>query len=64
MMGIVAGGGDVSDAVNDMLKSNDDQIIVRVPSMATDMGGLVAWLPLVEVATAIQGPDCGPSAAD
>lgn len=55
MMGIVGGGGDIADAVEDMMRGNDDSIIVRVNTVSTDINSLVAWLPLNEVAQAIQG---------
>lgn len=55
MKGIVAGGGDVADAVDEILRSEDDQVVIRVSTMAADASNLVTWLPLAEVATAIQG---------
>ena len=55
MMGIVGGGGDIADAVEDMMRGNDDSVIVRVNTVSTDINSLVAWLPLNEVAQAIQG---------
>jgi hypothetical protein len=55
MKGITAGGGDVASAVKELLESDDDQTVIQVPTLATDAGQLVAWLPLAEVATAITG---------
>ena len=55
MMGIVGGGGDIADAVEDMMRGNDDQVVVRVNTVSTDINSIVAWMPLNEVAQAIQG---------
>lgn len=59
MMGFIAGGGDVATAVQTTLTSNDAMTIVPVPGAALMASGggsaLVQWLPLVELATAIQG---------
>jgi len=58
MKGIVAGGGDVGDAIEAVLKDDSDEIIIPVPGAALLAQGatpLVVWLPLAEIATAIQG---------
>ncbi len=59
MLGLVAGGGDVAEAVQKLQNSADAVTIVPVPGAALISGGgsqnLVQWLPLVEIATAIQG---------
>lgn len=59
MLGLVAGGGDVAQAVQALLNSNDSMTIVPVSGAALMASGgasnLVQWLPLVELAQAIQG---------
>lgn len=58
MKGLVAGGGDVGDAIEQIIRDESDQIIIPVPGAALLAQGsapLVVWLPLVEIATAIQG---------
>lgn len=58
MRGLIPAGGDVADAVSKLIRSDDDQLIIEVPSAAFQAGGtagFVAWLPIAEVATAIQG---------
>jgi len=59
MMGLVAGGGDVAEAVQVALSSTEAMTIVPVPGAALmasgGAGNFVQWLPLVEIATAIQG---------
>lgn len=54
MMGLIGGGGDIADALEDMMKSDDDQIVVRVNTMGA-VAEQIAWLPLVDIATTIQG---------
>jgi|TARA_R100000093_G_scaffold41509_4_gene21695 hypothetical protein len=53
MMGLVGGGGEIEDAVQEMMRSNDDQILIKVNSL--DVANAVSWLPLAEVAQAITG---------
>lgn len=60
MKGLIAAGGDVGDAVEQAL--NDDAnaaLLIPVPSAALMQqgasGGFVQWMPLAEIATAIQG---------
>lgn len=58
MKGLIPAGGDVGDAVEELIKSDDDQMLIPVPGAAMLAGaatGFVAWLPLTELATAIQG---------
>jgi hypothetical protein len=54
MMGIVGGGGDIADVVQDMWASADPDILVRVNSL-TNVGEAVTWIPLADLATAITG---------
>jgi hypothetical protein len=57
--GLIAAGGDVGDAVEQLIAADDDQMLVPVPGaalMATGgVANLVAWLPLAEIANAITG---------
>jgi hypothetical protein len=58
MKGLIPAGGDVGDAIETLLRSDDDQILIPVPAGALlQQGamGFVAWLPLKELAEAIQG---------
>lgn len=55
LKGIVAGSGDIRDAVSELIHSTDDETVIFVPSINGDASNMVSWLPLVEVATAIQG---------
>ncbi len=58
MKGLIPAGSDVGDAVEEMLRDDSDQIIMPVPSgamLAQGATGFVVWLPLNELATAIQG---------
>lgn len=58
MKGLIPGGGDVADAIEQVLRSDDDSIVIQVPGAAmieNGAGGLVAWLPLDMVAQAITG---------
>lgn len=59
MKGLIPAGGDVGDAVETLLASDDDQILIPVPGAALLATGsaanFVQWLPLAEIATAIQG---------
>lgn len=56
MRGLVAGGSDIGEAVKQMLRSEDDEIVIEVPSAAMNgLDGAVVWLPLKELAEAIQG---------
>ncbi len=59
MKGLIPAGGDVGDAVEQLIRSDiDDQMLVPVPQaamMADGAGGFVQWLPLNELAAAITG---------
>lgn len=58
MKGLIPAGGDVGDAVEELIRSDDDRLLIPVPSAALLAGGttsFVVWLPLAELATAIQG---------
>lgn len=58
MKGLIPAGGDIGDAVETLLRSDDDKLLIPVPGAAMIAGGssgFVAWLPLAEIATAIQG---------
>lgn len=58
LKGLVPAGGDIGDAIQLALKSDDDEIIIPVPGAALVSGsstGFVTWMPLAEIATAIQG---------
>lgn len=59
MKGLIAAGGDVGDAVEQLMASDDDSILIPVPGAAMMATGgaanIVSWLPLAELATAIQG---------
>ena len=56
MKGLIPGGGDVASAIEQVLRSVDDQIVIQVPGAAMMEGGnFVVWLPLQELAQAITG---------
>ena len=59
MKGLIAAGGDVGEAVEQLIAADDDTILIPVPGAAMMATGgaanIVAWLPLTDVATAIQG---------
>lgn len=55
LKGIVAGSGDIRDAVSELINSEDDETVIFVPSISSDVTNMVAWMPLAEVATAITG---------
>lgn len=54
MMGIVGGGGDIADVVQDMWASADPDVLVRVNSIG-DVANAVSWIPLDKLAQAITG---------
>jgi hypothetical protein len=54
MMGIVGGGGDIADAIQDAWGDDSTDIMVRVNSIA-NIAESLAWLPLTELAQAITG---------
>lgn len=57
MKGFVPAGGDVGAAVETALKATDSSIMIPVPGAALAQGGgnFIQWMPLAEIATAIQG---------
>ena len=56
LKGLIAAGGDVGDAVEQLLRSEDDSIFIPVPQAAMQgTGELVTWVPLQQVAEAITG---------
>lgn len=57
MKGLIPGSGDVATAVDQLLRSNDDSMVIPVPGMALGTAGAnaVVWLPLDMVANAITG---------
>lgn len=58
LKGLVPAGGDIGDAIQAALRSDDDEIIIPVPGASLMQGaanGFVTWMPLAEIATAIQG---------
>lgn len=58
MKGLIPAGGDIGDAVEELIRSDDDEILIPVPGaalMAGSAAGFVSWLPLAELAQAIQG---------
>lgn len=57
MKGLIPAGGEVGDAIEEVLRSEDDKIIVPVAAAALAAGsatGFVTWMPLADIATAIQ----------
>lgn len=58
LKGLVPAGGDIGDAIQQALRSDDDEIIIAVPGAALMAGsttGFVTWMPLRDIAEAIQG---------
>lgn len=58
MKGLIASGGDVSQAVEQLMaEDRDDMLLIPVPGAAltSGSGAFVQWLPLDQIATAIQG---------
>lgn len=57
MKGLIPAGGDVGDAVEQLIKDDSNaSMIIPVAGAALSVGGkLVEWLPLDMIATAIQG---------
>lgn len=58
MKGLIPAGGDVGDAVEELIRSDDERLLIPVPSgamMAGGAAGFVVWLPLNELAQAITG---------
>ncbi len=59
MKGLIPAGGDIGDAIEQLIVSDDDQMLIPVPGAALlatgNAANFVQWLPLAEIATAIQG---------
>lgn len=56
MKGIIPGGGDVATAIETLMKSDDDSILIAVPGAALMEGtAAVVWMPLDQIANAITG---------
>lgn len=57
MKGLIPAGGDVGQAVEELIRDDSDEILIPVPSaaMIAQGAGFVTWMPLNELATAIQG---------
>jgi len=57
MKGLIPSGGDVADAIEELIRSDDDEILIPVPSasLTGDMANFVQWMPIADVATTIQG---------
>lgn len=57
MKGLIPSGGDVANAIEELIASDDDEILIPVPSasLSGDMSNFVQWLPIAEIATTIQG---------
>lgn len=58
MKGLIPAGGDVGDAVEELIRSDDDRLLIPVPAASMIAGGaagFVMWLPLNELAEAITG---------
>lgn len=57
LKGLIPSGGDISSAIEELMRADDDEILIPVPSaqFAAGTGGFVQWMPIAEIATAIQG---------
>tara|TARA_R100001143_G_C3360213_1_gene134985 strand:+ start:6796 stop:9144 length:2349 start_codon:yes stop_codon:yes gene_type:complete len=56
MKGLVPSGGDVADAIQQLMRAEDDSLLIAVPGAALMEGGsAVVWLPLDQIAAAITG---------
>ncbi|GLQ53764.1 hypothetical protein [Devosia nitrariae] len=57
MKGLIPAGGDIGTAVEQALHSDDDELLIPVPAaaMMESSGNFVVWLPLKDIADAIQG---------
>lgn len=56
LKGLIPSGGDVGDAIQQLIDSDNDEMFIAVPAVAMmDGKEVVQWLPLEMVATAIQG---------
>ena len=57
LKGLIPGGGDVANAIEQLIASDDDEILIPVPSaaMSGEMGNFVQWMPLEVIANTITG---------
>lgn len=58
MKGLIPAGGDVGDALEQLIASDDDQLLIPVAGASmldSGMSGYVQWMPLAELAQAITG---------
>jgi hypothetical protein len=55
LRGIIAGSGDVKNVLEELMASDDDEILISVPSINTDMSNAITWIPLKEIAESISG---------
>jgi len=59
MKGLIPAGGEIGSTVEQLLRSDDDTLLIPVPSAAFSGAGgatsFVAWMPVVEIAQAIEG---------
>lgn len=57
MKGLIPAGGDVGNAIEELMRSDDDEILIPVPSasLSGEMANFVQWLPIQMVAETISG---------
>lgn len=57
MKGLIPAGGDVGDTLEELIRADDDQILIAVPSASLqgEMANFVQWMPIDQIATTIQG---------
>ncbi|MGI4744972.1 MAG: hypothetical protein ACRYGI_11435 [Janthinobacterium lividum] len=58
MKGLIPAGGDVGDAIEELIQDDSDQILIPVPGgamMQQGANGFVAWMPLNDLSEAITG---------
>lgn len=60
MKGLIPGGGDIGNAIGQLINADNDEILIEVPAAAmignsSGVAGFVQWMPLDMVATTIQG---------
>lgn len=57
LKGLIPAGGEIGDAVEQAMASDSDDFLIPVPGAALMQGssGFVTWMPIGEIATAIQG---------
>lgn len=58
MKGLIPSGGDIATAIEELMRADDDEILIPVPSAqfaSGSAGGFVQWMPIAEIANAITG---------